>query len=414
MNSTIFEELHCSETMELSLRRLIRYTELTGRSPEKTVQDWERRFSLPCRDRRAGKEILRLLEEETSRLPLPLAPAEMFPRPFTRIYAERQALKHPRAAGIFSRFKHLPVEEITHYKDVFNRTVNADETGRGLILAEQKGTLLYPGAPVCQNFGNAHFYYASCIRNCVFDCEYCYLKGMYPAEDVVVFLNLEDYFTETEALLMKHPVYLCVSFDTDLLGMEGWTGFAGAWSAFAAGKEGLLVEIRTKCGNRAALSELTPSEQLILAVTLSPEPVALRYEHGAPGLGSRLLLAKEALEKGFPVRLCFDPILFVEDWEKVYASFLDQVFTTLPPERIRDVGVGTFRISREYLKTLRKRLPDSPVSQYPYTNLNGVSGYASELDQRMERHFLAKLTNFIEENRIFWWKSQELYDKVDT
>ena len=34
--------------------------------------------------------------------------------------------------------------------------------------------------------------------NCVFDCEYCYLKGMYPSANLVVFVNLEDIFAEVE------------------------------------------------------------------------------------------------------------------------------------------------------------------------------------------------------------------------
>lgn len=32
---------------------------------------------------------------------------------------------------------------------------------QNLILAAKHGELLYPGAPVCQNFGNEHFYYTS-------------------------------------------------------------------------------------------------------------------------------------------------------------------------------------------------------------------------------------------------------------
>ena len=58
------------------------------------------------------------------------------------------------------------------------------------------------------------------MMNCVFDCEYCYLKGMYPSGNVVLFVNLDDIFDEVYKLLQKHPVYLCVSYDTDLLAVE--------------------------------------------------------------------------------------------------------------------------------------------------------------------------------------------------
>ena len=68
--------------------------------------------------------------------------------------------------------------------------------------------------------------------NCVFDCEYCYLKGMYPSANLVVFVNLEDIFAEVEKRLAAHSVYLCVSYDTDLLALEHLTGYAARWIEF--------------------------------------------------------------------------------------------------------------------------------------------------------------------------------------
>lgn len=55
------------------------------------------------------------------------------------------------------------------------------------------------------------------MMNCIFDCEYCYLKGMYPSGNLVVFVNLEDIFAELEALLAQKSIYLCVSYDADLV-----------------------------------------------------------------------------------------------------------------------------------------------------------------------------------------------------
>ncbi len=113
--------------------------------------------------------------------------------------------------------------EIDHYKDVFNRSRQdyaLQHESQKLILAVQKGNLIYPGAPVCQNFGNEHFYYTSQMMNCIYDCEYCYLKGMYPSGNMVIFVNPEDTFREVTEILKDHPMYICVSYDTDLLTFE--------------------------------------------------------------------------------------------------------------------------------------------------------------------------------------------------
>lgn len=53
------------------------------------------------------------------------------------------------------------------------------------------------------------------MMNCIFDCEYCYLKGMYPSGNLVVFVNLEDIFAELESLLaQKAYIFACHMMQT--------------------------------------------------------------------------------------------------------------------------------------------------------------------------------------------------------
>ena len=411
------------------MRQALSYLALSDSHSDERITAWERRYALPCADRRAGKEILGRIEAEVREIPLPLlSTSEQSQRgksfrPVTRIQMEQGISNHPRAKRILSHFPGAKIQEIRHYKDAFRRGADqsdsapeAGETGQGrtLILAEKKGTLLYPGAPVCQSFGNRYFYYASQIMNCIYDCEYCFLKGMYPSDALVVFLNLEDYFAELEALLKAHPVYLCLSYDTDLLALESWTSFLREWNVFIKEHPALSVEIRTKCAATGFFEEQSPSENLIFAYTLSPEPVARTYEHSAPTLASRMAAANAAMKKGFPVRLCFDPVLYCADWKKIYGAFLDEVMETLDLSCVKDVSAGVFRISHGYLRQMRKKAPESAVAQYPYRNERGVACYDPGLEEEIHRFFVEKLTKKIGNEKIFWWKSQENCDKVET
>ena len=154
---------------------------------------------------------------------------------FSHIYVEEAVWNHPRTQKILSRFPQAQVIPVHHYKDVFCRrgqSVVRQHKTQNLILAEKKNNLIYQGAPVCQSFGNHWFYYTSCMMNCIYDCEYCYLKGMYPSANVVLFVNLEDIFAEVERLLEQHSVYLCVSYDTDLLAVEPVIGYTAEWMRF--------------------------------------------------------------------------------------------------------------------------------------------------------------------------------------
>ena len=100
---------------------------------------------------------------------------------FSHIYIEADIKDHPRTKKILAQFPAATVVEISHYKDVFCRSKQngaLQHRSQNLILAARQGKLLYEGAPVCQSFGNQYFYYTSCAMNCIYDCEYCYLKGM--------------------------------------------------------------------------------------------------------------------------------------------------------------------------------------------------------------------------------------------
>ena len=103
---------------------------------------------------------------------------------FSHVYVEKGVAEHPRTKQILEKLNNTTVIEIDHYKDVFCRkkqSISAQSNAKALILAENTSGCIYEGAPVCQSFGNENFYYCSCMMNCIFDCEYCYLKGMYPS-----------------------------------------------------------------------------------------------------------------------------------------------------------------------------------------------------------------------------------------
>lgn len=68
---------------------------------------------------------------------------------------------------------------------------------------------------------------------------------MYPSGNLVVFVNIEDYFSA----LKNDEKYICVSYDTDLFPLESWLGYVEKWCDFARQNPSCTLEIRTKCKN---------------------------------------------------------------------------------------------------------------------------------------------------------------------
>ena len=310
---------------------------------------------------------------------------------FSHIYIEEEVWDHPRTQRILDFFPKAVKIEIAHYKDVFCRKkqdISLQNKAPMLILAKKRVPFVYSGAAVCQDFGEEHFYYTSCAMNCIYDCEYCYMKGMYPSGNLVFFVNLEDTFQEIERRLMEHGMYVCISYDTDLMAMERITGFVEDWVSFAKTHPGLIVECRTKCSGTEFWKRVPSNKQVVFAFTLSPKRIVEECEWKTPPLQERLLAVREAMDHGFPVRLCFDPMIYVSDWKKQYGDVIDQAASLLDFSRIRDASIGSFRISQDYLKKMRRVMPMSKTVQFPFENEKGVYHYPTALMDEMEAYLL--------------------------
>ncbi len=327
---------------------------------------------------------------------------------FSHIYVEERVRNHPRTQQLLVRYQEARIIEIGHYKDIFCRSrqnYTLQHRSQKLVLAAKEGNLLYQGSPVCQSFGNEHFYYTSCVMNCVYDCAYCYLKGMYPSANLVVFVNLEDIFAAVERMLETQTMYLCVSYDTDLPALEQVTGYVRAWSRFAAKHpQRLTIEIRTKCANKHIFENQEPLSNVIYAFTLSPQAVVERFEQGTPSLKARTDCAAAAVNAGFPVRLCFDPMIYVRKWQQAYQEMLEQVFAAVPAQKLTDVSVGSFRMPQDYLKKMRRQQPDSAAAWFPYQLEDGYYHYPDALMQDMEQQLVTLLKGWLPQERIFLWK----------
>lgn len=205
-------------------------------------------------------------------------------------------------------------------------------------------------------------------------------------------------------------MYLCVSYDTDLLAIEHITGYAAAWVEFVRRQNELQpgclkIELRTKCAGVQVWKSVPPHPDVVCAFTISPQAVIDAYEHRTPSLKQRLLGVTEAMRTGFSVRLCFDPMIYCRDWKKQYDDMLVQVFEHIDMEKIVDVSVGTFRVSQDYLKKMRKNEPYSAVVQFPYQNDCGVYHYPTELMEEMESYLVTRLTERIPKEKIFRWQT---------
>lgn len=334
---------------------------------------------------------------------------------YSHIYVEEKAYFYKFTQDILSHFDDTEIIKIRHYKDIFSKsTQNAliEKKYPSLILAVNENRFLYEGSENCQAFGVEKYFYLLTAMNCPFDCEYCFLKGMYPSADIVIFVNIEDAFREIEENVKHENVLISLSYETDLAAIDSFTGLIKRWSNFAENHKNVSLEIRTKAainfpieereeGDNERKSGIIKKDNLIYAFTLSPDEVIERFEHNTPDLSHRIKAVNAAIKNEKIVRLCFDPMLHTKGYMQIYTEFFEKIIKEIDFKAIKDVSVGTFRIPAEYLKSMKKRYGENRVTLYPYENNSGTLSYRKEIENELMGIAKKSLMKVVPEEKIF-------------
>src|SRR6056297_1904728 len=125
---------------------------------------------------------------------------------FKNIYIEKDAFDYEITKDILKKHNKSKIIEIAHYKDVFNdknRNFSIEKKTFSLILGVNKSKKIYKGSEFCNDYGYDYFYYLSFMKNCIYNCEYCYLKGMYNTGNILVFVNYMDYIKQIKKIKRK-------------------------------------------------------------------------------------------------------------------------------------------------------------------------------------------------------------------
>ncbi len=291
---------------------------------------------------------------------------------FRHIYVEKRILNNEYVKNILAKFPKAEIIEINHYKDRFNpyyQSFRAQKDAQSLILAKKEPPFIYEASELIQKLG-VNFFYTTPMLNCIYDCHYCFLQGMYPSSNLVLFVNFNDFFKEVERVYENlGNLFLSISYDTDILAVENLFGVAKKWADFVKGKN-IKLELRTKSVN----IDFEYQKNLVFAFSLSPETVIERYEKHTPKLKARIKAIKKVINKGFKPVIVFDPIIKLPNFKKVYKDFLQKVFSEINYKDIESIVYGTFRMNSTQFKIIKKQLL-SDIYYYPYSVKNGIVEY---------------------------------------
>ena len=335
----------------------------------------------------------------------------LFPR-FSHIYIEKEAYDYPLSNLVLSKFRNSSIIDIKHYKDIFNRPgqdFQAQKASMKLILAKKPEPFIYPVTDMVQGHHISEFYYTTPILNCLYNCEYCFLQGMYPSGNIVIFVNQDDLQNAIIDKLNQNKSFqrimmVSISYNTDLLAMENFFPLTKSWIEFASKKTNLMIEIRTKSSDFSSIKNISPNENVILSWTISPQKVSRLYEHNAPPFIQRIVALNSAIEKGWKVRLCFDPVMYVDGWIEIYSEFFSSVFHTINGKKLYDITLGTFRMNKDYFNRIRSRNPKSDIFYSKYITEENTVALQPDIRNAMMIKLKDELSHYISPDKILVWE----------
>lgn len=329
------------------------------------------------------------------------------------IYVEDAVADSRHTGKILQRCTNTSIVRIDRYTEVFNpkaQNFRLQKKNPALILARKHKNLVLP-APQDYNIGGDHNYYFSHMMNCIYDCRYCFLQGMYQSANHVVFTNFDDFFKQITQTSNQHgdePVWFFSGYDCDSLALEPVTGFMDACVDYFSGKTGgpsapanAHLEIRTKSTQIRNLLRRDPIPQCVIAYSLSPHNVAAQLEHKTPTLEKRLQALEKLQKAGWKIGLRFDPLIAAGNFEQLYGELFEQVEQRLDTSRLHSVSLGTFRLPKPFFKKVIKLYPDEPMFAVASHETDGMIAYPPEQESRMLSFCANKILNLIPPDRFF-------------
>lgn len=321
------------------------------------------------------------------------------------VYVEKGCLNQPRTERILQKIKPKHIIECDHYKEVFNprqQNFRIQKKQPSLIIAQKLGQRVCPSPPSF-GIGGKQNYYFSHMLNCLYDCRYCFLQGMYSSANYVVFVNYEDFMEDIKNLTVKGeaPIYFFSGYDCDSLAYEPVTEFVKEFIPFFREQKSAFLELRTKSTNVNVLLEEHPFANCVVAFSFTPEEISSEIEHKVPSVLKRLTAMKKVAEQGWMIGLRFDPLIYHPEFKKIYTKLIDDIFKHLDSSSLHSVSLGPLRFPDKMYQKIVRLYPHDALFSQPLHFENKIFSYPNELEQSMKQIVNQQLIKYIDHTLLF-------------
>ena len=322
------------------------------------------------------------------------------------VYFEEDVLEYPAVSRVkkaLPKANWFPIERFQELFNIRNQNFRIQKKNPALILAKKYENFVLP-VPSGFGMSSSKNFYFSHMYNCLYDCNYCFLQGLYSSANFVLFVNYEDFFEHISQTIEKNKndtQMFFSGYDCDSLAFDKVSGFSDNLIQFFEQHPNVEVELRTKSIVTSSLLRRNPIKNCIIAFSLSPHIIANKLDNKAPSIARRIDAMKKLADSGWQIGLRLDPLIYTKDWKNQYAELIFDIMSQVKVPSVHSVSYGLLRFPKKMYKKISTLHNDSGLFAFPMHENNEVISYGKEIENDMYSFIQRELHKYLPETKIF-------------
>ena len=322
------------------------------------------------------------------------------------IYYEEKAEEYELGKQLLEKYRDVPKFIIDNHNNIeeMRKKENKEfpRMKRNLIIGIRKTHKFVPNNKI----SNYLVPYTS--SGCTAMCLYCYLVCNYnKCAYLRLFVNREEMLNKIikTANDSNEELVFEIGSNSDLILENSITGNL-KWTIenFSKAKKGYIT-FPTKFDMVDEILDLKGKERVIIRMSVNPKEIIRKVEMGTSQLEERVKAINKLKEAGYKVGILIAPVIFVENWSKLYENLIIYLKENLSDAVKKEVFFEVILMTYSYIhRKINEEAFPSAINLYDTELMTGRGKgkytYKQEVRKKGEEHIKKLLNKYFPKNEI--------------
>lgn len=325
------------------------------------------------------------------------------------IYYEKSIKSYELGIQLLKKYENVPKTIIENHNNIdeLRKKPNTEFSNlkKKLIIGVRKTHKYSPNHKI------SDFLVPYTSSGCTASCLYCYLVCHYnKCSYLRLFVNREQMLNKiikTANESQNKELTFEIGSNSDLILENTITGNL-PWTIqnFAKSKKGFLT-FPTKFDMIEPILGINGIEKVIIRMSVNPEEIINKVELGTARLNSRIRAINKLKDAGYKVGILIAPVIFVENWQKLYSELIEKLAAELSDSVKKDLFFEIIFMTYSYVhRAINKEAFPYAINLYD-ENLMMLRGrgsytYKTNLKESAKDFFKTELEKYFPNNQILY------------